>query len=532
MSHLLIVDDEPIAIEGLLSGMKWADIGISQVSTASSSEQAKAIFEQKQIDVMLCDIEMPKETGLQLLEWVREAHPNTVTIFLTCHADFQYAKQAIALGSLDYLLKPVHYADLEASLQKALRKIEEDSTMSKFSQYGKFWVKHQAIHIERFWKDIITHEIPSNPDAIRIAAEERNIPYSNELLLLPIHIRIRRWHQEFSLRDKKILETALLKSAEELILEKYESGFVFTTGEESMLAVLNGDLSAGIDMQVLKESCERYIQACPHYFYCDVVCYIGEPVYGYKLAGMYRNLVEKDQVNVSYDNHVFIPQEQLTAGSTARALPDMGMWALMLKEGARHEVMRTALDYINELVTSGELTSELLRSFVHNFQQMIHYVLQVKGIQAHQLLGDSESSELYVKAQRSAQHTTAWIRHAVNKSMDYVASLEQSPNVVEKAKAYIMDRLEEDISREDIAAHVFLNPDYLTRIFKKETGQSISDYLLQQRLSLAANLLVNTEMPISMIASRIGYSNFSHFSRIFKKYMTLGPLEYRQKGQE
>ncbi|MFF2482070.1 response regulator [Paenibacillus sp. NPDC058071] len=530
MSHLLIVDDEPIAIEGLLSGMNWEDLGFSQVSTAFSAEQAKAIFEHAQIDVMLCDIEMPKETGLQLLEWVRTSYPSTETIFLTCHADFQFAKQAIGLGSLDYLLKPVLYNDLEAALRKALRKIEEDSTMSKFSQYGKFWVKHQSIHVERFWMDVLSHEIPSHAEAIRKVAEERNIPYSNELLFLPIFIHIRRWYKEFSLRDKKIMENALLKSAEELILEKYESGFVFSTDQESMLAVLNGDLSAGIDIPTLKESCEKYVQACPQYFYCDVACYIGEPVHGYELAAMYRSLVEKNQVNVSYDSHVFIPHEQLTV-SSARALPDMGLWALMLKEGARDDVLRTAINYIDELLKSSDLSSELLRSFVQNFQQMIHYVLQVKGIQAHQLLGDSESSELYAKAQRSAQHTTEWIRHTVSKSMDYVTSLEQSPNVVDKAKAYILERLEEDISREDIAAHVFLNPDYLTRIFKKETGQSISDYLLQQRLSLAANLLLNTEMPISAIASRIGYSNFSHFSRIFKKNMALGPLEYRQKGQ-
>jgi len=385
--------------------------------------------------------------------------------------------------------------------------------------------------VERFWLDILSHEIPSNPEAIRKVAEERNIPYSNELLLLPIHIRIRRWYKEFSLRDKKILENALLKSAEELLLEKHESGFLLSTGQESMLALLNGDLSEGIDIAMLKASCEKYIEVCPQYFYCDVVCYIGEPVHGFELAGMYRSLTEKDQTNVSYDSHVFILHEQITS-SSAHSLPDMGLWALMLKEGAREEVLRTALTFMEELVKTGGLTFELLRSFVQDFQQMIHYVLQIKGIQAHQLLGDSESSELYAKAQRSGLDAAAWIRHTITKSMDYVTSLEQSPNVVDKAKAYILERLEEDISREDIAAHVFLNPDYLTRIFKKETGQSISDYLLQQRLSLAANLLTNTDMPISTIASRIGYSNFSHFSRIFKKYMALGPLEYRQKGQK
>ena len=89
----------------------------------------------------------------------------------------------------------------------------------------------------------------------------------------------------------------------------------------------------------------------------------------------------------------------------------------------------------------------------------------------------------------------------------------------------------EDMSREDIANHVYLNPDYLTRIFKRETGMSISDYVLQQRLGIAAELLAGTDLPISAIASKVGYANFSHFSRMFKKHMDLGPAEYRSMHQ-
>ncbi|MGO4274510.1 helix-turn-helix transcriptional regulator, partial [Paenibacillus sp. TAF58] len=85
--------------------------------------------------------------------------------------------------------------------------------------------------------------------------------------------------------------------------------------------------------------------------------------------------------------------------------------------------------------------------------------------------------------------------------------------------------------REEIANHVFLNPDYLTRIFKKETGMAVSDYLFHERLKLAQELLAKTDMPISAVASHIGYANFSHFSRMFKKHTDLNPIEYRQLHQ-
>jgi two-component system response regulator YesN len=116
--------------------------------------------------------------------------------------------------------------------------------------------------------------------------------------------------------------------------------------------------------------------------------------------------------------------------------------------------------------------------------------------------------------------------------MDFVASIEQSESVVDKAKAYIRRNLAEDLSRENIASHVYLNPDYLTRIFKKETGLSISDYLLQQRLDIAAELLESTDSSVSAIGAKIGYANFSHFSRMFKKHKNMNPLEYRNSRQQ
>lgn len=528
MRSLLIVDDEPIAVQGIRSGVDWTALGISRVLTAHGVAQAKAVFAREPVDVMLCDIEMPQGSGLQLLEWVRANHPRTETVFLTCHADFLYAKQAIQLGSLDYLLKPIPYADLEAAVRKALRKIDEESERSAFSQYGKYWVQHQPLLVERFWLDILSHDIPSQPEAVRRAAEERNIPYSGELLFLPVLIRIRRWYRDFSLRDKKIMEYALRKSAEELILERHDAGLLLAPADETLLAVLSGDGRGAADPASLQASCETYIQACPRYFYCDVACYIGESVHGHEIADAYRRLLERDTDNVAYDSRVFLPGQR-PAEARSHALPDMGVWAILLKEGARDKVLRGAEDFIGEQVRTGGLTPELLGPFVQDFQQMIHYVLQVKGIQAHRLLGDRESAELFARAARSAHDALAWVRHAVSKSMDYVAALEHAPGVVEQAKAYIHEHLERDISREDIAAHVFLNPDYLTRIFKRETGQSISDYLLRQRLDIAAQLLVNTDMPVSAIAGRIGYANFSHFSRMFKKYMNAGPAEYRQR---
>lgn len=525
MRHLLIVDDEAIAVEGLKSGVNWSKLGISKIFTAYSASQAMDIIRRESVDILLCDIEMPQGTGLDLLEWVRGYNPGIVAIFLTCHADFHYAKQAIQLGSFDYLLKPVPYAELEKVVQKAMEKIEQDREQNEFSRYGKYWMQHQPLLVERFWLDILNQSIPGDSAAIKKAAEERNIPYSEDMTFIPVLIQVRRWFRDVTLRDQKIIEYAIRKWAEEFIQQRSEHGMLVSIEKGCWLALINKD-PASVSDQAFKEMCETYIDACKTYFYAGVSCYVGEIAHGHEMASMYIQLERMNESNVAYDHHVFLLKEEQPY-SAQQLLPDMSLWAVLLREGESEQVLKEAETYICAQVQDNRLTSHLLNQFIQDFQQMLYYVLQLKGIQAHQLLGDHRSLDLHAASARSATDSLVWIRHIVGRAMEFASSLEHSPSVIEKVKAYIRQHLSEDLSREDIAGQVFLNPDYLTRIFKKETGMSISDYLLQQRLGMAAGLLANTEMSVSSIAAQIGYANFSHFSRMFKKYMKMSPLEYR-----
>ena len=88
MVHLLIVDDEDLTVKRLQSSIQWESLGISQVFSAFSMGQAQKLFREQQIDIMLCDIEMPAGSGLELLQWVREQGYQTINIFLTGHANF------------------------------------------------------------------------------------------------------------------------------------------------------------------------------------------------------------------------------------------------------------------------------------------------------------------------------------------------------------------------------------------------------------------------------------------------------------
>ena len=80
--NLLITDDEMIVVKGLLAGIAWEECGITQVYTAYGAEDSRRVCEKYHIDILLCDIEMPGENGIELVRWVRENYPEALIVRL------------------------------------------------------------------------------------------------------------------------------------------------------------------------------------------------------------------------------------------------------------------------------------------------------------------------------------------------------------------------------------------------------------------------------------------------------------------
>ena len=127
MSHyqILLVDDEPLAIKGLENGVDWRLLGIERLYKAGSMREALDTLCRSHIDLMICDIEMPGGSGMELIKCVKEKYPDVQCIFYTCHVDFNYCQKAIQLGALDYVIKPIPYYELEDIIKKALKIVEK-----------------------------------------------------------------------------------------------------------------------------------------------------------------------------------------------------------------------------------------------------------------------------------------------------------------------------------------------------------------------------------------------------------------------
>lgn len=101
---------------------------------------------------------------------------------------------------------------------------------------------------------------------------------------------------------------------------------------------------------------------------------------------------------------------------------------------------------------------------------------------------------------------------------------------VDGARKYILIHIQESMSIDDIAQEVHLNPQYLMRLFKKETGYSILEYITDERIRMAKELLLKTEYPVNQVADTVGYANYSYFTKIFRRSVGVSPKKFRENG--
>lgn len=120
---ILLVDDERQVLDGIKHGVDFEALGLDEVLTARSGEEARAIIEKTRVDILITDIEMADMSGLELLEWIRDSGQKILTIFCTAFRNFDYAKKAIELHAFDYFLKPVRYEELTEKLAQAMRQL-------------------------------------------------------------------------------------------------------------------------------------------------------------------------------------------------------------------------------------------------------------------------------------------------------------------------------------------------------------------------------------------------------------------------
>lgn len=427
---ILIVDDQTNVVSGLVSGINWERLQAEKILKAYNAFEAKALLQSQAVDVMLCDIEMPEEDGISLLRWLRKMNINTECIFLTSHADFIYAKEAIQLGGFDYIVQPARYEDIESSMIRAQKKIAADRRKQELSSYGQMFYEKKGLIIASILKDWLAGE----KTEYKMVLDDLNklnvsIRFNTELYL--VLFRILRRNPDAKPWPEQLLMASINNILSELFEHYGQSVLLSELSEDNYAFILYNRSNQLMDEEGLVRQLERFIQIYISFFHCSISCYTGHRVFPKEIPLKEKVLAKQRDENTGLPYKVFF-EAQRKAGESGK------------------------------------------------FEQ----------------------------------------RNAA--AMD-------TRNQIDKVIQYIHNNIEKDIRRNEIAEAVFLNPDYLSRLFKKEVGKSLKEYIMLCKMKEAQSLLKTTNLPISMIAVKVGYTNFSHFSRVYKKMLGVTPAEDRNE---
>lgn len=536
MYRVLIVDDQYFALLGLQQGVNWSALNIGDVCLAENVEDAITCLESLPVDLLICDIEMPGKSGLELLAWVKHYSPGTLTIMLTCHADFEYAQRAIHHGAFHYLLKPVDYDELMRVAYKAIAEINKQKEHQQFEalikDYRRKWEHQLPLLVERFWQDILSQRASPVLESLQISANTYDLVLKPDDRYFIALLGLERWKENLSARDETIMEYALRNLAEELILDGLEGTVLQDqVGHNLAIVYVRGDRSSVSHR--LEHNSRIFLNTCERLLHCSLSIYISPAVFLSEIMSAYTYVTEREQRNLNQSRQVFSPDyptcdKRLDSMQKVAPMNLFGEWAILLELGELEELDRRVKLWFSNMEAE-YWTNELHRQLIHGILFIIHTVLAKKGLSAH------ESAELkyLMDKENYPKQSVALQNWAMDCLMAALQLLQISNNVsstvVTKIRQYIRSRPSEEITRDELAAHVYLNPAYLSRLFKKETGLSISDVIIQERLQKAKHLLEETEYKITDIAEQVGYTSLGSFSNLFKRVVGVTPQQYRAR---
>lgn len=524
---ILIVDDDAHVVRSIQKNIDWKALDVDTVYTANSARQARSVLEVYDVDVLLSDIEMPQASGLDLLEWVRQKDLRVEAIFLTSYANFEYARRAISLESLEYFLKPVDYDKLTDGLRRALGKARANRQNHLNKAQSESWKKSRPEILSYFWKQVVDGHYRSDPAALLKFMQDNLLPYSSESRFIPMLIKPLDRNGALDEYIPTDLTHDLQSCVHGLFDEKNHlpSILILEGGCWVLLLEECPPTCSPVSLERLADELIRGIRAR---FCIDLFCGIGDCCFIYELYQSLHDIQEMLDDNVQCVNQVLFLH-----GYERREIPYDAELVNALKahldENNLPAFVRAAQSCLDELVKKRRVNTQILKLFRLDVTQMIYAYLHQAHIQTHEFFGSPDSERYYENAIASVEDMKAYVRRLASVSDQ---STRREKSVVDLLLEYIDEHYQSEISRSDLAQAVYLNQDYVSRLFKKEVGQSISSYIISKRMAHARALLRDSRIPINEISTRVGYDSFAYFSKLFKKSEGVSPNEYRRKAQK
>lgn len=519
---LLIVDDQVTVVEGLREEIPWAAIGISEVYSAYSALQAQQILTAQNIDIMLCDIEMPGEDGLSLVSWLRGQKKEVCVILLTAHAKFAYAQESVKLGVFDYILQPAPYSKIEATVQQAIQHVQAARAEKQLSLYGQEYIqKERTVVSAVLWSWLAAEH--SSKELERLE-QQAKIPRREDTLLLCL-VQVLRW-KKASNWEPELFCYALQNIMDE-IFQPFDQNTVVVPMQKGEYAVFLWGDGYGLTLTGVQGQMAFFQRVCLQYFQCEMAIYLRRPDKTARCRQMWDDLCALRDDNVSREARIVLQQGDTPQKNYRFSLPQIHEWVSGLQGEYPELVEKEAVALLDRLTDEGKMCAQVLRDFHQDFMQVLHLAVGSGDALWNETIDQPQNYEIYRSAPNSVEEMRRFIRMAVGHLKEKNETPEKE--LLRKVDAYIDDHISEDIQRSELARSVYRSPDYLNRMFKQITGYSLMEYVTLRKLELARRLLRTTRLPVNIIALRVGFSQLSHFSSSYKKQFGCTPMQERRE---
>lgn len=523
---ILIVDDDDVIVEVIKNSVHWDTLGIEKVYTACDSDNAKQIIRREQIDLVVSDIEMPKESGLELLEWFRRQRYAGRFLLLTCHEKFSYAAKAVKLGAADYLLKPFNVEVMELVLQKNINILKKEQQREKNAAFGQWMMSNISEMRLTFFESLLNGKIMGDrktiEENIRIRNLELDVTGKYRLVVSKV-TNLESDYEQYGISTVWFM----LKNihSEQLCLMKRNERASCVEGEDNCIVITVCD---DMNDQEIMERCRSLIRKCGDLLEATVTVCAGGPCTMETFQDESRRLQKLLKENVLFYGRPFLDTEVSNDKSSETGILDMEKLENLMEEKEQKKIMdylKKQMDARIRLKVMNERTLKIIRM---EFQQAVYGYLMKHGIMVSMLLSNPDALTVSQKAEQSVLDLLRWASFLLNQAFEVERELKQSKSMITQIQDYIREHYRENIGRNEIGEHFHMVPEYLAKIYKKKTGQTLKDYINEYRIEQAKIMLRNSDRRIIDIALENGFDNVSYFSTLFKKITGMAPNDYRK----
>lgn len=532
MYDVLLVDDEPLILSGIKFLVDWEKNDCRIVGASRNGEDALERIRALRPDIVLCDINMPRVSGMELLRTVSEEQPNAVFIMLTNLQDFDLAQTALRHRAVDYILKSQLEAEaLELSLARAKAECEDRWRLTQARRAERY----ERLSVAEQLRELFLHAAGgslSGPvsEELRALLEK---PYAAACVLtdyacVPNHAQL----TQDDLRDRFAWQKEL---CEKLLQNHFRSFSLFVSGAQDCLILFCWDVEEAGWRAALGRFHQKLAAASANITQVSPVA-LGSNVFS-GAARLDACRAEMAALRTRYYN--FPESALLFAGDGAdvpvRALNLNGL-ALKLGEELRarslsgcEALLTRAAETVGSVPHSRESGVLLCHELFNTASNALGAAL---GAGAHLpvFFTDTDGAHARIDRLLTRAQVAAWLerlRGCVLPAAQEIAP--PHPDFLEKAKEYVSAHLTERIMLSDVASHVNVSPSYLSSVFKKTHHQNFVDYINSRKMELACSMIRENQYRIYEICYRLGYENPYYFTRTFRRHIGMTPSEYQAR---